>query len=218
MIKIIKRLLEFSGKEKNKLLLSFVFHMCNSFFEMLPIMAIITVLSGILSSFEGKEMPYGAIWISFGIMVLSIVGKMVFINLSSQKRTFGSFAMCTRWRIKLGERLKRAPMGYFAKHRPGDITAAVTTTLGDLETSSVTITESVAGGFIHAFIICLWLFVYEWRIGLLTLLGLLFSLFIYGKTQNAGKKYSPRRQAAQTRLVTEVLKYVQGLRDRKSVV
>ncbi len=211
MIKIIKRLLEFSGKEKNKLLLSFVFHMCNSFFEMLPIMAIITVLSGILSSFEGKEMPYGAIWISFGIMVLSIVGKMVFINLSSQKRTFGSFSMCTRWRIKLGERLKRAPMGYFAKHRPGDITAAVTTTLGDLETSSVTITESVAGGFIHAFIICLWLLVYEWRIGLLTLLGLLFSLFIYGKTQNAGKKYSPRRQAAQTRLVTGVLEYVQGM-------
>ena len=88
-------------------------------------------------------------------------------------------------------------MGYFSKHRPGDITAAVTTTLGDLETSSVTITEAVAGGFIHAFIICLWLLIYEWKIGLITLLGLLCSLLIYGKTQKAGKKYSPRRQAAQ---------------------
>ena len=211
MIKIFKRLLEFSGAEKKNLILSFLFHMCNSFFEMLPIMAVLTVLSGILSSLSGNEMPYRVLWISFGIMVLSIIGKMVFINLSSVKRTLGSIGMCAGWRMELGERLKRAPMGYFSKHRPGDITAAVTTTLGDLETSSVTITEAVAGGFIHAFIICLWLLVYEWKIGLLTLLGLLCSLLIYGKTQKAGKKYSPRRQAAQAQLVTGILEYIQGM-------
>ena len=44
-------------------------------------------------------------------------------------------------------------MGYFSEYRLGDITAAVTTTLGDLETSAVTVLEAVAGGFIHAFVI-----------------------------------------------------------------
>ena len=80
MIKIFKRLLEFSGAEKKNLILSFLFHMCNSFFEMLPIMAVLTVLSGILSSLSGNEMPYRVLWISFGIMILSIAGKMIFIN------------------------------------------------------------------------------------------------------------------------------------------
>ena len=46
MIKIFKRLLEFSGSEKKNLILSFLFYMCNSFFKMLPIMAVLTVLAG----------------------------------------------------------------------------------------------------------------------------------------------------------------------------
>ena len=211
MIKMFKRLLDFSGSEKKNLILSFIFHMCNSFFEMLPIIAIITVLSGILKASSGGMMPYQVIWTSLGIMILSILGKMIFINLSAVKRTLGSFAMCTDWRMKLGEKLKRAPMGYFSSNRLGDITAAVTTTLGDLETNSVTILEAVAGGFIHAFIIGIWLLTYEWRIGLLMIAGLLVSFIIYAQTQKAGEKYSPRRQATQAGLVTGILEYIQGM-------
>ena len=194
MITMFKRLLDFSGAERKRLILSFVFHICNSFFEMLPIMAILTVLSGIVSSFSGNAVPYKTIWISLGIMLISIVGRIIFVNVSSINRTVGSFAMCSEWRMDLGEKLKRAPMGYFSEHRLGDITAAVTTTLGDLETSAVTVLEAVAGGFLHAAVINVWLLVYEWRIGLLMLAGLFISFFIYAKTQAAGKKYSPRRQ------------------------
>ena len=50
MIHMFKRLLDFSGTERKRLILSFVFHMCNSVFEMLPIMAVLSVLTGILSS------------------------------------------------------------------------------------------------------------------------------------------------------------------------
>jgi len=211
MITMFKRLLDFSGAEKRRLILSFIFHLCNSFFEMIPIMAILTVLAGLVSSFSGNTMPYNTIWVSLAIMLISIVGKIIFINISSINRTVGSFAMCSEWRMNFGEKLKRAPMGYFSDHRLGDITAAVTTTLGDLETSAVTVLESVAGGFIHAFVINVWLLTYEWRIGLLMLAGLCISFFIYAKTQEAGKKYSPRRQAAQAQLVTGILEYIQGM-------
>ena len=207
MTKTLKRLLDFSGEERKKLIMSFIFHMCHSFFEMLPIMAILTVLSEI----SGSKFSYSAVWKSLGIMLLSVFGKIVFINLSSVKRTLGSFAMCTKWRTELGEKLKRAPMGYFSEHRLGDITAAATTTLGDLETTAVTVLEAVAGGFIHAFIILLWLLSYEWRIGLLMLFGILISLFVYSKTQLAGEKYSPVRQAAQAQLVVAILEYIQGM-------
>ena len=78
MIKMFKRLLDFSGSEKKNLILSFIFHMCNSFFEMLPIMAIIAVLSGILKASSGGMMPYQVIWTSLVIMIFSILGKMKF--------------------------------------------------------------------------------------------------------------------------------------------
>ncbi|WP_276980483.1 ABC transporter ATP-binding protein [Johnsonella ignava] len=211
MIHMFKRLLDFSGTERKRLILSFVFHMCNSVFEMLPIMAVLSVLTGILSSLSGSAMPVKTVWVSFGTMLLSILGRILFINLSSVTGALGSFSMCSKWRMELGEKLKRVPMGYFSEHRLGDITAAVTTTLGDLETSAVTVMEAVAGGFIHAAVIGIWLLFYEWKIGILMFIGLLFSLFIYAKTQKAGVKYSMRRQAAQAGLVAGILEYIQGM-------
>ena len=171
---------------------------------MLPIIAVLTVLDGILYSLSNGAMPIKTIWISFAIMLLSVLGRILFTNLSSVKRTLGSFSMCSKWRMDLGEKLKRVPMGYFNEHRLGDITAAVTTTLGDLENSAVTVMEAVAGGFIHAVVIGIWLLFYEWKVGILMFVGLIISLLIYAKTQKSGVKHSPRRQAAQVGLVTGV--------------
>ncbi|WP_247948128.1 ABC transporter ATP-binding protein [Streptococcus constellatus] len=211
MIQMFRRLLDFSGTERKRLILSFIFHMCNSVFEMLPIMAVLTVLNGILLSLSNGIMPVKTVWAALGIMLLSISGHILFTNLSAVKRTLGSFSMCSKWRIELGEKLKRVPMGYFNEHRLGDITAAVTTTLGDLETNAVTVMEAVAGGFIHATVIGIWLLFYEWKIGALMFIGLFLSLCVYAKTQKAGTKYSPRRQAAQAGLVTGILEYIQGM-------
>ncbi len=211
MIALFRRLLIFSGEQKGRLLRSFLFHLLGSVFEMLPIMAILTVLKGILAERSGGAMPADTVWKSLVIMLVSILGRIVFINLSTKARTFGSFAVCTEKRLMIGEKLKSAPMGYFSEHRLGDITAAVTTTLGDIETSAVAIMESIAGGLIHAMVITLWLLFYEWRIGLLSLAGLFAALLVYTRIQRAGKKYSPRRQAAQAGLVTAVLEYIQGM-------
>lgn len=211
MIRLFQRLLDFSGAQRGRLIRSFLAYLVSSFFEMLPIMAILTVLSGVLRQLSGGAMEKSTIWISLGIMLISIVGRIVFINLSANARTLGSFAFGAEKRMELGERLKSAPMGYFSENRLGDITAAVTTTLGDLEQQSVTIMENVAGGFIHAAVIGIWLLVYEWRIGLLSLAGLVLALVVYSFIGKVGKKYAPRRQAAQAGLVTAVLEYVQGM-------
>lgn len=211
MIRLFQRLLDFSGAQRGRLIRSFLAYLVSSFFEMLPIMAILTVLSGVLRQLSGGAMEKSTIWISLGIMLISIVGRIVFINLSANARTLGSFAFGAEKRMDLGERLKSAPMGYFSENRLGDITAAVTTTLGDLEQQSVTIMENVAGGFIHAAVIGIWLLVYEWRIGLLSLAGLVLALVVYSFIGKVGKKYAPRRQTAQAGLVTAVLEYVQGM-------
>ena len=163
MVRLFQRLLLFSGLQKKRLIRSFLAYLVSSFFEMIPIMAILTVLTGILKQLSGDVMPESTIWISLGIMIVSIVGRIVFVNLSANARTLGSFAFGSEKRMEIGERLKKAPMGYFNENRLGDITAAVTTTLGDLEQQSVTIMENVAGGFIHAIVIGVWLMIYEWR-------------------------------------------------------
>ena len=211
MIHLIRRLLDFSGKERNALIVSFIFSLLNAIFEMLPIIAILTVLSEMFSTVDGGLMSASTVWKSFVIMIASIAGRIVFSNLSCMKRTIGSFSMCANKRLEIGERLKRIPMGYFSDNRLGDIAAAVTTTLEDIENNAVTVLEKVAGGFIHAIVIGIWLLSYEWHIGLLSFIGLGVSLLIYVGIQKAGKRLSPKRQEAQVNLVTGVLEYVQGM-------
>ena len=53
--------------------------------------------------------------------------------------------------------------------------------------------------------------IYEWRIGLISLAGLAVALIVYSFIGKVGRKYAPRRQAAQAGLVTAVLEYVQGM-------
>lgn len=211
MIHLTRRLLDFSGKERNALIVSFIFSLLNAIFEMLPIIAILTVLSEMFSTVDGGLMSASTVWKSFVIMLASIAGRIVFSNLSCMKRTIGSFSMCANKRLEIGERLKRIPMGYFSDNRLGDIAAAVTTTLEDIENNAVTVLEKVAGGFIHAIVIGIWLLSYEWHIGLLSFIGLGVSLLIYAGIQKAGKRLSPKRQEAQVNLVTGVLEYVQGM-------
>ncbi len=211
MIALIRRLLDFSGTQRKKLILSFVFSLLDSVFEMLPILAILTVLTGILDTISGASMPREMIWISLGIMVVSILGRILCSSLSAARRTLGSFAFCAEKRLEIGEKLKRAPMGYFSQNRLGDITAAATTTLGDIESNAVMVLERVAGGFLHALVIGLWLLFYQWHIGALMFAGLAVSLLVYTLQQRAGKRLSPWRQAAQADLVTAVLEYVQGM-------
>lgn len=211
MIVMLRRLLEFSGNQKKNLILSFVFSFLDSIFALIPVMAVLTVLTGVLSALEGGQMPLSTVWISFGVMVLSITGRIVFGNASSIKRTIGSFDLCAEKRLEIGERLKRAPMGYFSQNRLGDITAAATTTLGDIESNAVSVLDKVFNGFIHAIVVALWLLVYEWHIGVITLLGIAVALLVYAAMQKAAKRLSPKRQAAQAGLVTAILEYVQGM-------
>ena len=89
-----------------------------------------------LDGLAGRPRTTTPIWASLGIMIVAIIGQIVSTNLASSRRVFGSFAMCAEKRLEIGERLKRVLMGYFDEKRLGDITAAATTTLDDVETNA----------------------------------------------------------------------------------
>ena len=67
MIKMFRRLLDFSGTERKRLILSFIFHMCNSVFEMLPIMAVAGLLGEISIGNRDNYTSDGRISISYVI-------------------------------------------------------------------------------------------------------------------------------------------------------
>jgi len=62
-----------------------------------------------------------------------------------------------------------------------------------------------AGGFIQVVVITAWLLAYEWRLGLVSIVGLVCALLLYSLSQKVGDSYSPRRQAARATRFDEVV-------------
>lgn len=217
MIKLFKRLLDFSGNHRRDIFLSVISSFIRSNFEIVPVMAVLMLIRWILMTLDGtKIIELRDVWIIFFVMVISIVGRIIFSNISTQKRVLGSFAMCQDKRIEIGELMKRVQMGYFNDNLLGEITATATTTLGDIETIAVTIFDKVINGFVHGIVIALWILVYEWHIGVITIMGILLSMVVYVFMQKQSKILSPRRQKAQAGLVSAILEYIQGMGVVKS--
>ena len=165
MIETIRRLLDFSGRCRTDLLCASGYGVLYSVSEVIPVLAIVVALEAVLSPSGGGWFAVAA---SGGLMGLSVAGKIIFGKRATERRMLASYDMCADKRIEVGEILKRVPLGYFSQNRLGELTATLTTTLGEIETNAVAILDKVANGFVHAVAITLLISWYDWHAGLIT--------------------------------------------------
>ena len=93
----------------------------------------------------------------------------------------------------------------------GNITAIVTTTLGDVENSAARVLVSVLGGFFNSVALVIVLLVFDWRIGLVAAAGVLIYLAAAELALRKSAALSGVRQHTQESLVESVLEYIQGM-------
>jgi ATP-binding cassette subfamily B protein len=210
MYGIIKRIMQSAGSFKPKLRLSFLFSVLHSIFEVIPILAVVYF-------FERLDSIDAAVLIvCFGLMALSIVGRIIFRYQIQDKQSGTGYEIYAEKRIEIGNKLKRVPLGYFNEKSLGDITAALTTTLSDLEMLSILVLDSVVSGVVYVVLMGVTIFFFDWHIGLITLGGLLVSICVQSLMLRRAATLAPRRQSAQTSMVTATLEYVQGMGVVKS--
>jgi ATP-binding cassette subfamily B protein len=205
MFGIIKRIMSTAGSFRSKLRLSFLFSVLHSFFEVIPILAVVYFFENL------NNIDSAVILVCLGLMFLSIVGRVIFRYQIQDKQSGTGYEIYAEKRIEIGNKLKRVPLGYFNEKSLGDITAALTTTLSDLEMLSILVLDSVVSGVIYVALMGVTIFFFDWHIGLITLGGLLISICVQSLMLRRAAKLAPRRQSAQTAMVTATLEYVQGM-------
>ncbi len=212
MVKTLKRLLEFSGKNRNAMIQSFVYSTMLTICEVIPIFAIVYSLNSIILAKEnGNQITIKIVIGAFLIMLIHVVGKIIFGSIANSKNSIACFNMCADKRIEIGDRLKRMPMGFFSSNRLGEIASAVTTTISDIEFQAGYILKSIFVGFIHAIVISIVITFFNWRIGLISICAIVAGLFVNSILQKKSIAVSPKRQQAQSGLVAAVLEYIQGI-------
>ena len=212
MFRIFGKFFDFAGEQRGKWKKGITFAVLHSLCEAFQMMAIALVLKTMV---EGSMSPSTA-GLTFGIMVFSVAGTIVTRHIAHKCEITGSYAMCEEKRIKIGERMKYMPMGYFNSHSLGTITAAATTTMEEIEKIAPPAMVRTIHGLIRTLIMIIGLLFFDWRIGLIALTGSLLFLVVNAVLQNKSRLLSPKRQEAQAHLVEAVLEYIQGMSVVKS--
>ena len=207
MLNVFKKIWGFSLKEKSNLQKSILIGFFNAVFNAMLIGAMYIVLTAILEDHVTTKTA----WISFGVMVASIIGKIVTQYYSQLQRTHAGYFMVADKRIQIGQKLKSVPMGYFNKNSLGQITAIETTILNDVENAVPVVLVITLGGFLNSLVFALFMIFFDWRLGLITLLGIILFLMITSAMEKKSREDVPKRQQAQADLVEKVLEMIQGM-------
>lgn len=212
MFEIFRKFFHFANTQKPQWVKSIIFSAFKSIFTAAELLAIAIVLRAITQD----NVTYKTAISAFCTMLVSVCGTIVFRQLAQDCQSKGCYIMSGDKRIQIGDRLKLMPMGYFNSHSLGNITAAATSTMEDIENTAPRIIVSYLNGLIQGFIMAIALVIFQWQIGLIALAGLALFLAVNIILQRHSHKASAVRQDAQTELVDAVLEYIQGMSVVKS--
>ena len=212
MFKTLARFLAISGSNRSGLIRSFGYSFIQSVFEVLPAGAIVLTVTRVIEDAGGRRaMTQADLGLALALMLISLAGRIVFGQLSLKAKGEANYRLFAERRLHIGDLLKRVPLGYFNKNTLGEISAAVTTTMTDVENVAVGMLDKMISGLAHTAAISSFLLFYNWRVGLISLIGLAVSLFVYGRIQKKSGELAHLRQAAQAELAAAALEYIQGL-------
>lgn len=213
MFGVLKKFFLFSGKENSrKFKRSIAISLIDALASALKIPAIMCVLMGVI---EGKDFGKYILG-SIAIMAVSIIVGILCKMSSTMLQTEGGYTTAAFKRIEMAEHLRYVPMGYFNSNSIGEIASVTTNTmenLGDVATRVVMLTTQ---GLLETSMIILMILLCDWRIALVSLVGVAIFLVINTVMQNAGKQASSAKVDCDTELINQTMEYIQGISEVKS--
>lgn len=213
MLEILNKFFDFCGeKNKKRFHASIVLGVIMALCEAMKIPAIVLLLDAAIKG----NITSSTIWMSFGICLFSIVIGASIRYFSVMMQCEAGYGTTADKRIEIAEHLRYLPMGYFNDNSLGYITSVTTNTmeqLGDVATRVVMMTTQ---GVLTASVITIMLLIYDWRIGLITAFGMALFFVVNSFLQKKSEAVSPLKSASDSKLVSELLEYIQGMTEVKT--
>lgn len=212
MYKIIKRIINWTGEYKGRLYKGFVYSFFNTIFTALPIMAAAIAFNLILSV-EKHEKPFDEKWI--WLMLIFLICAVLLRFFTAYRRAVLqesiAYEKTAEQRIRIGNILKRVPLGFFEKNSSGDLIAAVTNDLSYMEMHGMKMVDIVVNGYISAFTMVLCLCFYNITLAVVSLLGIFLSAAALKALGKKSEKNAPMHLKSQEHMTGATIEYVHGL-------
>ncbi|WP_347103091.1 ABC transporter ATP-binding protein [Streptococcus anginosus] len=213
MLNILKKFFDFcTAEDRRKFYQSIYLGIIKSFIIALRIPAIGLVVMGLIE----KNLSIQTFWLALGIMLVSTVLNVWITLKITMLQTEAGYHTCAQKRIEIAEHMRYLPMGYFNQNSLGKITSVTTNTLEGLSDVATRVVMMTVQGFLTTGLITILVFLYDWRVGLVLLVGLVLFLLPNTLMRWQVAKVSDDKYQADMDLVAVVLEYSQGIAEVKN--
>ena len=212
MIKFFVRILKFSGKYKGRVLSAALFAFIKGICITMPLFLGFLLFN---EFYEGTITVLRCL-IYFAGMAASLAVHILATNLSDRLQSTAGYKIFAEKRMELGARLRKLPMGYFTAGNIGKISSVLSSGMVFVEENVMQSIADMLGNGFSALLMVAFMYVIDWRIGLLVT-GVSLAVVIAAIFMNkSGVKHSNIRQQQNEELTDAVISHIEGIGVIKS--
>ncbi len=207
MISMIKRILDVSDKYKGRIYGAMVLSFFKGMLMKAPAIATFMIVSAFIDGeLTKKAGVYAAI-----ALVLSVAVQAVFQNIADRLQSAAGYMIFSDMRMKLGEHLRHLPMGFFTEGNIGRISSVLSTDMVFIEENCMMVLADVMSYLFSQIIMILFMFFFEWRIGLASLAVTVCMIILGRGMVKKDLSHSKERQDAFETQTKAVLDFTEGI-------
>ena len=170
----------------------------------------------ITAYWAGSTVELSLIWQMLWIVIGSIALNFLLSYLRAVLQESIGYEVASQQRIRLGDVLKRVPLGYFSQNSVGDILAGVTTELSTLELQGMKMVDVIINGYAKFIAIVLCFIFFSPVAVLISIVGVMLSaLALYGISRHSENTAATTHRAMED-MSGAVIEYIRGLSIVKS--
>ena len=212
MFRLISRILNLSGKYKNRIRSAFIFAFIESILSKMPIFIAFTVLIGF---YEKTNTSKTFLYVGVGLFLVVLLQAVVHF-LSDKLQSAAGFMIFADKRMELGNHLRKLPMGYFTAGNLGKINSVLSSDMAFIEEVSMSTIANMMSYVLSTLVLTVFMFVLDYRIGLIAVCVTLVATLLANSMNKMSLSEAVIRQEQSEKLTDAVLSFAEGISVIKS--
>lgn len=216
MFSALIKVVRWTGNKKTRILFGFAYSFLISLVSAAPIAIAAWAMCGFLGLSNGEK-PNLKIALTAGLAIIaSIALRAALMWLRARAEETVAAERSNEVRIRIGEALKRVPLGYFDNHPSGEILSALTTELSFVEIHGMRMVDMLGNGYITAAAMVAFLAFMDLRACILALAAIAVATVILELMFKNSALLSPAQNDAREDMAQATLEYIHGMPVVKS--
>ena len=212
MLKILHRIVCMTGKYRSRIRASYITSFIKGIMMKAPL-----IFSFIAISLFMKGQMQEKICLYLGIgLALCIAVEAVFEHITNVLQSATGYEVFADMRMRLGDHLRKLPMGYFTEGNMGKISTVLCTDMVFIEECCMTVLSELVTFMISQSLMTLMMFVMDIRLGIAAFAVVLAFVIVGNCMMKTTLAHSKTKQEGSESLTEEVLDFAEGIGIIKS--